>query len=251
MSVLKTILLFIGIIILGALGALLFNLFILPYLLVNPYFEKFEFVKDFKAGKIVINPKETVYIQETTAIEQALERLQKSVVSIQSSSLGLKSGFIATSDGNIITLASAIPLNGNFKVFLQGQSTNFKVIKIDVKNNLALLKIDPSSIDSSSKDYYLQTVGFASLEKIKLGQRVFFVAPTSSLQDNWFVNEGIIKQIHLGQPQIIKTNILEKPIVNGSPLFNLSGELVGLNFIDLEGNISAVSVESIKEFLGL
>src|SRR3989344_273075 len=201
MSVLKTILLFIGIIILGALGALLFNLFILPYLLVNPYFEKFEFVKDFKAGKIVINPKETVYIQETTAIEQALERLQKSVVSIQSSSLGLKS--------------------------------------------------DPSSIDSSSQDYYLQTVGFASLEKIKLGQRVFFVAPTSSLQDNWFVNEGIIKQIHLGQPQIIKTNILEKPIVNGSPLFNLSGELVGLNFIDLEGNISAVSVESIKEFLGL
>ena len=47
----KGILKIIAILVLGAVGGLLFQIFVLPYLLANPYFEKFQFVKNFKEKK--------------------------------------------------------------------------------------------------------------------------------------------------------------------------------------------------------
>ncbi len=233
----------IGVLILGALGALIFNVFLLPYLLTSPYFENFQFVKYFKEGKIFVNKTEQVYIQENTAIEDSIQRVKNSIVTIQGlpaqAGKTITSGLIATSDGIIITLANAIPTNGKFNVFLQGDRVNFKVVKIDNKNNLALIKIDKNN---------LQTIGFADLDKVKLGQKVFLLASTSTKQDNWFVNEGIIREI---DKDTIKTNIKEISIVTGGPLFNLAGELVGLNFIDSENKISAVPINKIQELLGL
>lgn len=236
MSIIGSILKIIGILILGALGALIFNIFLLPYLLTNPYFADYQFVKDFKQGKIVVNQKESVYIQENTAIQDAIERVKNSVITIQGNSLA--SGLIATSDGSIVTLASVIPVSGKLSVFLMGESVIFKVIKVDYKNNLALLKIDKDN---------LQTVAFANSANVRLGQRVFLVAPTSVKQDNWFVNEGMIRQI---DAEVIKTNITEKPIVLGSPLFNSAGELLGLNFIDQEGKVSTIPTSKIQNLLG-
>lgn len=190
----------------------------------------------------MVNKTEQVYIQENTATENAIEKLKNSVVTIQGKTVA--SGLIATSDGNIITLASVIPVSGNVVVFLpfgvaQGQQVSAHAVKIDYKSNLALIKIEKSN---------LQTVGFADTGKIKLGQRVLLVAPVSLQQDNWFANEGIVREIDVNS---IKTNIVEKSTVAGGPLFNPAGELVGLNYIDQEGKISAVSVNKIQELLGL
>jgi S1-C subfamily serine protease len=250
MSIIKTLFVVAVMLLLGATGALIFNTSLLPYFLASAYFDDFKFVKDYKEGKIVVNKTEQVYIQENTAIENAIERVKSSIVviGVPSAQTGktIISGLIVTSDGTIITLANAvptgrqaIPADGNFKVFLQGESINFKVVKTDNKNNLALLKIEKSN---------LQTVGFASIDKIKLGQKVFLTAPTEAKQDNWFANEGIIREI---DTEVIKTNISERPIANGSPLLNLSGELVGLNFIGSENKISAIPINKIQELLGL
>src|SRR5258706_8267779 len=118
----KKILKVVGILFLGALGALFFNVSVLPYFLASTYFENFQFIKDFKQGKIIINKTDQVYIQENTAIEDAVLKVEKSIVTIQGNYM--TSGLIATSDGTIITLASAIPSNGNFNVFLQGAQVN-------------------------------------------------------------------------------------------------------------------------------
>ena len=232
----KNILKIIGILVLGALGALFFNLFLLPYMIASPYFENLQLVKYFKDGKIIVNKTDQVYIQENTAIEDAIERVEKSVVAIQSTKLGLKSGIVVTSDGLLITLASAIPTNDNFTVSLQGEQVGFDLVKIDAKNNLALIKLSKNN---------LQTIGFADVDKIKLGQAVFLVVPTLN---NWLANEGIIKEI---DPNLIKTNILESQAVAGSPLFNSTGELVGINFIDQDGKVLAVPVDKIQTLLGL
>ncbi len=233
----KKVLTIIGILFLGALGALFFNVSVLPYFLASTYFENFQFIKDIKQGKIVVNKTNQVYIQENTAIEDAVLRVEKSIVTIEGNYM--TSGLIATSDGSIITLASAIPSNSNFNVFLQGEQVDFKVIKVDYENNLALLKIDKNN---------LQTVGFTDSDKIKLGQKVFLVAPTSTKQDNWFANEGIIREIDANS---IKTDIVEKPSVTGGPLFNSAGELIGLNFVNSEGKISAIPINKIQKLLGL
>lgn len=232
----------IGILLLGALGAMLFNVFLLPYLLTNPYFERFQFVKDFKSGKIIVNPKEEIRIQENTALEEAILRVGKSIVAIQGTnakgSSYLGSGLIATSDGLALTLASLTPAGGSLSVFINGEKVNFKVQKIDSKNNLALIKIDKSS---------LPTVGFSDFDKIKLGQRVFLTGALLPKSGSFLANEGIIRSF---DQNIIKTNISEKSTVNGSSLFNIAGELVGLSYVESDGTVSAVPANKIKEFLG-
>ena len=94
----------------------------------------------------------------------------------------------------------------------------------------------------------LPTVGFADFDKIKLGQRVFLTAVSSTKPDDWLVNEGIIRSFNASA---IKTNISEKSIVSGSPLFNIAGQLLGLNYIGSDGKVSAIPVNVIKIFLGL
>ncbi|MEK7540675.1 MAG: serine protease [Patescibacteria group bacterium] len=237
MTKIKTISIIAAILLLGALGALFFNVFALPFLLTNSYFERFQFVKDFKQGKIIINPKEQVYIQENTALEKAINNAQKVVVGTQKNGVVTGSGLIATSDGSIITLASLV--SSGTKVNFNGEDINYKIIKKDLKNNLALIKVEKND---------LYTVGFADFDNLIIGQRVFLIGVISVNTGNRFANEGIIRSF---EENLIKTNISEKAIVNGSPLFNISGELVGLSFISQDGKVSAISIDTIKSFLGL
>ncbi len=239
----KTISIIIGILLLGALGALFFNVFVLPYLLTNSYFERFQFVRDFKSGKIIINPKEQIYIQENIALESAIEKVTKSIVAIQVTTLTqnsyLGSGLITTSDGLVIILANLVPAGTKFNIFINGEKVDFKIQKADYKKGLVLIKVAQNN---------LPTVGFADFDKIKLGQRVFLTAVSSTKASDWLINEGIVRSFNTNT---IKTNISEKSIVSGSPLFNISGELLGLNYIDQDGKISAIPVSVIKTFLGL
>ena len=229
---------------LGALGAFLFNVSLMPYFLASTYFENFQFVKDLKEGKITVNKTEQVYIQENTSLQNAIEKAKHSVVSVQGTANA--SGLIVTSDGLVATLASITKPNGNVNVFLNGEAMDFTVTKTDTKNNLALLKLSKNN---------LQTVGFVDSNKVKLGQRVFVIGQIAATentgetnQNNWFTNEGIITEITNG---IIKTNIVERPVVAGGPLFNSAGELVGLNVVDKNGKVSAISVDKIQALLGL
>jgi S1-C subfamily serine protease len=88
----------------------------------------------------------------------------------------------------------------------------------------------------------------SDFNKIKLGQRVFLTAFSSTKANDWLINEGIIKSF---DEDTIKTNISEKSIINGSPLFNIYGGLVGLNYIDSDNKVSAVPINIIKSFLEL
>ena len=225
--------------ILGALGAFAFEFFVLPFLLTDPNFASFQFVKNFKEGKIIVNQTQQVYIQENVALENSIKKAEKSIVAIQKNGVIAGSGLIATSDGSIITLASLVPVGSKISIFLDGESLTYQIVKRDLRNNLVLIKIDKNN---------LPTVGFADFNKVMLGQRVFLSGLYTVKGDSWFANEGIIRSF---DNNTIKTNISEKNIASGTPLFNISGELIGLNFIDQDGKISAISINTIKSFLGL
>ena len=238
----KIILGVIFVIILGMAGAFLFQALIFPWMLSDSSFERLGFIEDFKNGKVIVNPTQQIYIQENTTLQDAIQKVEKSVVTIQGKTsegdVFLRTGLVATSDGYIVTLASAIPA-GSFNVFAEGQSVVFKIQKVDYDNNLALIKVEKTGLAS---------VGFANLSNIKIGQRVFLTSSTLIDQSNWFANEGIIREI---DKDSIKTNIQERAIINGGPLFNISGELVGLSFVDSEGKISAIPIDKIKSILGI
>jgi len=234
--IVKTIAQVLAILIIGALGALVFEFFIFPYLLLDPSFSNLQLIKNFKEGKIVVNQTQQIYIQENAALENAIKNAQKSVVGMQKNGVIAGSGLIATSDGSIITLASLVSIGG--KVNISGEVLTYKVVKTDLKNNLSLIKIDKND---------LPTVGFADFDKLMPGQRVFLLGVASAATGNKFANEGIIRVVD----KPIKTNISEKSIASGTPLFNISGELIGLNFIDQDGKVSAISADTIKSFLGI
>lgn len=222
----------------SAIGALIFNLFLMPQMLTSPYFENFQFIKYFKQNKIFINKTEQIYIREDSAIETAVEKVKNSIAVIRGVKTGIRAGIIVSVDGLLATVVSAVPAE-NFDVFAGGEPINFKLEKLDSKNGIVLLKIDKNN---------LQTVGFADSQKVKLGQKVFLMYAVSEKQNEWRVNEGIIRQI--GENSV-KTTISEEKIAAGSPMFNSLGELVGLSFIDSDGRISVIPVGKIKTLLGL
>lgn len=224
----------------GLISGLIFQVFVFPYLLANSYFSKFQFIKNFKEGKIIINTKEQVIVAEETALEKAIAQVEKSVVGIQAKTAEdniYGSGLIATSDGLVITLADLAPAGASISVFYEGEKIKPQILKRDYKNNLALLKIEKTN---------LKTCGFCNGEEATLGERVFLIGITPTTLEE-VVNEGIVKSFN---EEVIKTNITETGSLRGSPLFNIEGNLVGLNIIDSLGKVSAIPIQIIKTFAG-
>ena len=62
------------------------------------------------------------------------------------------------------------------------------------------------------------------------------------------VNEGIVKTF---DENFIQTNILESGLLAGSPLFNIEGEILGINTIDSKGEVIAIPVSKIRAFIGI
>jgi len=137
-----------------------------------------------------------------------------------------------------------VPQGSNPSFFVDGEMASFQILKRDLKENLALIKIEKTN---------LPTVAFANLEKLKLGERVFLVGMAQPPNGGWVaspglvVNEGIVKSF---AENYIQTNIFEKIRLQGSPLFNIEGEVLGLNTIDSEGKIITIPISKIKSFSG-
>ena len=184
-----------------------------------------------------------VFIQENTALQDHVKKTEKAIVGIKTKTKTGEtisgSGLVVTTDGLVITLAEIIPLKGNYIFFIDGKTPDWKILKRDTKNNLALIKLDLSD---------LTTVGFSDFEKLRLGERVFlngiFFDNNKPLS---IVNEGVVKFF---TDKGIETNMTEKKALMGSALFDIKGELLGLNTIDDEERVTAIPINKIKDFLG-
>lgn len=235
----KNILKIIALFVIGMTGGVFADQILWPYLVEKPLFNKYSLEE---APAYVIEKKETI-IQESTALTEAIERLENTVMRVRSQNASGTiegSGLIVTSDGLMVTLAELVPQGSSFSFFLNGKTVAFQVLKRDLNKNLALVKLGESN---------LPTVNFANLDEMKLGERVFLVAEVFNKKETFkVVNEGIVRSF---DKNLIETNISEKYILNGSPLFNIKGEVLGINTISAEGKVVAVPISIIEEFIGL
>jgi len=237
--VLKNIFKIVAIFAIGMIGGIFADQIFWPYFVERPLFYKYRLEQS--PTYITQNITKEIKIQENIALKEAIEKVEKSIVSIRSNTKAGKilegSGLIVTSDGLILTLTDLVPVGSEINLFFDGKKSIPKVLQR--KENLALLKIEEKN---------LPTIGFADFEKIKLGERVFLVGMIFEKEiQRRTVNEGIIKTF---DENSLQTNIFEKNNLQGSPLFNIEGQIVGLNTIDKEGKVSAVSIKKIREFLG-
>ena len=228
----KNILRIIIILIIGAIGGSLFQVLILPSLIGHPYFGNLEMIKRLK-NQIIVNPVERITIGQDTALEEAIKGVEDVVIGFENGS-----GVVITSDGLIVTLADLLPKTEEY-LFLEGEKVNFEVIRKNLEQNLALIKIDQRNILACK---------FADLSDIKMGQKVFLLGVIIKNEiPKSITNQGSIKMF---DDEMIYTNILEDKILNGSPLFNVWGEVLGLNVIDSQGKVSTIPIDEIRKFAG-
>jgi hypothetical protein len=194
---------------------------------------------------VYVTQKTEVTVQENTALTDAINRVSKSTVGIRTTTvLGETiegSGLVLTSDGLIVSLAELVPQGSDFRFYIDGKAMSYQILKRDLDENLVLIKIEASN---------LSTVGFADYEKILLGQRVFLsglIFPEETSTQS-VANEGIITSFN---DDSLNINIKESPDRQGSPLFDISGSLLGLCEVDEQGNISVIPVSKIKTFTGI
>ncbi|MFA5169584.1 MAG: serine protease [Candidatus Paceibacterota bacterium] len=191
----------------------------------------------------IINKEEKVYIQENTALTNAIKNIKSSIVGIKSGNKINGSGVIVTSDGLIVTLAENVPLGLESNISIDAEDNiTYQVLKRDLANNLALIKVEKNNLSTRS---------FFDLSKIEEGMRVFILSKSfnySAVKFFFSANEGIVKSFN---EEIIKTNIVETGRVEGSPVFDIEGNILGLAYKDVNNFINIIPVSKIKSFAGL
>ena len=140
----------------------------------------------------------------------------------QSQSLG--SGFVISNDGYILTNAHVVDAAEEITVKLNDKREfKAKVIGADRRTDIALLKIDASG---------LQAVRFGDPGRLKVGEWVVAIGSPFGFENT--VTAGIVSAKGRSLPQenfvpFIQTDVAVNPGNSGGPLFNLRGEVVGIN----------------------
>lgn len=181
-----------------------------------------------------------VIIRENEVIIDAVEKIQRAVIGVKSPGTE-GSGVIVSSDGLVVTLADLVPAGATFSFHINGEALPYEVKKRDLVNNLALIKVEGSS---------LPTLEFSDANGPKNGERIFLVGTIFDDRGNVTksVNEGIVKRVEGNR---IVTNIFEDEKLAGSTLFDIKGRVLGINSVSADGSVTAVSISTIREFAGL
>lgn len=140
----------------------------------------------------------------------------------ESQSLG--SGFIISADGYVLTNAHVIESADEVTVKLNDKREfKAKVIGTDRKTDVALLKIEATG---------LPTVRVGDPSKLRVGEWVVAIGSPFGFEST--VTAGIVSAKGRNLPQenfvpFIQTDVAVNPGNSGGPLFNLRGEVVGIN----------------------
>ncbi|MEF8734422.1 MAG: DegQ family serine endoprotease [Candidatus Accumulibacter meliphilus] len=140
----------------------------------------------------------------------------------QSRSLG--SGFIVSADGYILTNAHVVDAADEILVRLTDKrELKARVIGADKRSDVALIKIEATS---------LPTVRFGDPSVLKVGEWVVAIGSPFGFDNS--VTAGIVSAKGRSLPQenyvpFIQTDVAVNPGNSGGPLFNLQGEVVGIN----------------------
>ena len=164
---------------------------------------------------------------------------------------GSGSGFIIRKDGLILTNNHVVEKAQEITVTLSGkQQYKAKILGRDPKTDLAVIKIDPKAA--------LITASLGNSDELRVGDWVMAIGNPFGLSNT--VTSGIVsakgRTIGAGPyDDFIQTDASINPGNSGGPLFNMAGEVVGINtaiFSQGGGNIGigfAIPVNLVKNLV--
>jgi len=234
------------IIILGGIGGILAEHYLFPYLSESAFFSKYEFIKKASQNVTVINKTEQVVIKEEFSIEKIINQVSSSIVNIISytedptgkkinSNPAIKNGTgtIVTSDGIIMTYASAIiNKDARYKVILfDGNVKDAELLGIDTYSQLAFLKIDANN---------LPTISFANSTDAKIGEKIVAIGNNSPGYSNRYssnvlgsfdANANLFGSNVSSSEKLegfFRTNFSADEAYAGGPIVDYLGQVVGI-----------------------
>jgi serine protease Do len=138
---------------------------------------------------------------------------------------GAGSGFIVSSDGYILTNAHVVAEADEVNVRLTDRREfSAKVIGFDARSDVAVIKIDAND---------LPTVRIGDPSQLRPGEWVLAIGSPFGLDNS--ATAGIVSATSraVGGPEtyvpFIQTDVAVNPGNSGGPLFNLRGEVIGMN----------------------
>src|SRR3954466_2092247 len=142
----------------------------------------------------------------------------------RSESRSLGSGFVISQDGYVLTNAHVVEGADEITVkFTDKREFKAKVIGADKRTDIALIKIDATG---------LPAVRFGDPQKLKVGEWVVAIGSPFGFDNT--VTAGIVSAKGRSLPQenfvpFIQTDVAINPGNSGGPLFNMRGEMIGIN----------------------
>ena len=136
----------------------------------------------------------------------------------------LGSGFIATTDGYILTNAHVVESADEINVRLTDKREfKARIIGSDKRTDVAVIKIEATG---------LPAVKFGDPAKLRVGEWVVAIGSPFGFENT--VTAGIVSGKGRSLPQenlvpFIQTDVAINPGNSGGPLFNMRGEVVGMN----------------------
>lgn len=191
-------------------------------------------------------------------VKELVERVGEAVVTVRTP-VGLGSGFIIHPSGYVITndhvvsgehtvSITVFERNPTSGVLERTQFENVRIIATSPDWDLALLKIEGAG------DRRFKTAPIGGSDELRQGQPVFAIGNPLGLERS--VSEGIVslKNRLIGGRLFIQTTAQINPGNSGGPLFNLRGEVVGVNNMKVasmgaEGLGFAIPTSVLERFL--
>ncbi len=203
-----------------------------------------------KAGFYTANPKSMPEL----SVRELVNQLGESVVQVRTPG-GLGSGFIINEDGFLMTNFHVIEGETQISVAVYHQRDgqlepkvyrNVRIVALNKFEDMALLKIEDK--DAPKFKYVL----LGSADGLAVGERVFAIGSPLGLERT--VTEGILstKTREFQGELYLQTTAQINPGNSGGPLFNMSGEVVGITNMKItfgEGLGFAIPIEPVKFFL--
>jgi len=204
-------------------------------------------------------PKQGLYSAATKTgpvrnVRDLVNMLGEAVVQVRTPS-GLGSGFIINEEGFLITNFHVIEGETQISVEVYHQRDGqlerksykqVRIIAINKFEDIGLLKIE----DKDAPKF--KHVSLGSSDALAVGERVFAIGSPLGLERT--MTEGILstKTRQLQGALYLQTTAQINPGNSGGPLFNLSGEVIGVTNMKItfgEGLGFAIPVETVKYFL--
>jgi 2-alkenal reductase len=157
---------------------------------------------------------------------------------------GIGSGFFVDSDGRIVTNNHVVQEADQLAVTLSDQTTvPAQLLGRDPDNDLAVIKVDPNATDLNGRPIAdrIKPVTFGDSDQVTIGETAIAIGSPLGLDQT--VTEGIISarrnpgenspvpgaQIADVLGGALQTDAAINPGNSGGPLFNSSGEVIGVN----------------------